>query len=146
VSAPELRTERLRLVPLDADEMRLLLENWPALQQRLHAKAHPTWMTERQTLGAARRHRDRMLREPEAWMWWTFWQVVLAREGESVGLVDFKGPPGPEGGVVIGCSFSPAHWDRGYATEAVASLLAWAFGHASVRFIAADTDVANLPA
>ena len=82
-----------------------------------------------------------MLREPDAWRWWTFWQVVLAPEGESVGLVDFKGPPGPEGGVAIGCSFAPAHWDRGYATEAVAPLVAWALGHSSVRFVAAETDV-----
>ena len=146
VSSHELRTERLRLAPLDAEEMRLLVEDWPALQHRLGATPAPAWITDRQTLSAALRHRDRMLREPDAWLWWTFWQVALAPDGESVGLVDFKGPPGPEGGVVIGCSFAPAHWGRGYATEAAGLLVAWALRHSSVRFIAAETDAANLGA
>jgi RimJ/RimL family protein N-acetyltransferase len=101
-------------------------------------------MTNRQTLDAALRHRDRMLREPDAWMWWTFWQVVLVSEGMSIGLVDFKGPPGPEGGVAVGASFAPTLWDRGYATEAVGALVAWALGQASVRFITADTHVTNV--
>jgi ribosomal-protein-alanine N-acetyltransferase len=146
VSSHELRTERLRLVALDAEEMRLLAEDWPALQRRLGAKPSPAWITDPETLAAARRHRDRMLQEADAWMWWTFWQVVVALEGETVGLVDFKGPPGPEGGVAIGCSFAPAHWNRGYATEAVGPLVAWALGHSSVRFITADTDGANVRA
>lgn len=146
MSSHELRTERLRLVALDVEVMRLRLENWPTLQRRLGAKPSPAWMTDPETLAAARRHRDGMLQEPDAWRWWTFWHVVVAREGESVGLVDFKGPPGPEGGVAVGCSFAPAHWNRGYATEAVGSLLAWALGHSSVRFITADTDVANVRA
>ena len=146
MSSRELRTERLRLVPLDAEEMRLLVEDWPALLRRLRAKPSPAWIADPETLAAARRHRDRMLQEPDAWTWWTFWQVVVARDGESVGLVDFKGPPGAEGGVAIGCSFAPAHWDRGYATEAVAPLVAWALDHSSVRFVTADTDATNFRA
>lgn len=146
MSSRELRTERLRLVPLDAEEMRLLVEDWPALQRELGAQPAPAWMTDGATRRAASRHRDQMLRDPDAWRWWTFWQVVLAPDGESVGLVDFKGPPGPEGEVAIGCSLARPHWDRGYATEAVGTLVAWAFDHASVRSIAAETDVWNLRA
>ena len=69
------------------------------------------------------------------------------RKSENVGLVDFKGPPDHEGGVAIGCAFAPAHWDLGYATEAVAPLVAWALGAApDVRFVTADTDAANFRA
>ena len=103
-------------------------------------------MTDDETLLAAARHRDQMQRDPDAWLWWTFWQVVLAPNGESIGLVDFKGPPGREGGVTIGCSFAPAHWSHGYATEAVKALVAWALGDSSVRFVAAETDTENLRA
>jgi RimJ/RimL family protein N-acetyltransferase len=140
VSPPELRTTRLRLVPLDAEAMRLLIEDWPALQRRLDARPSPAWITDGPTLIAARQHRERMLREPEAWLWWTFWQVLQVRDGECVGLVDFKGPPGADGGVTLGCAFARAYWNRGYATEAVATLLAWALGHAGVRSVTADTD------
>jgi RimJ/RimL family protein N-acetyltransferase len=144
VSSPELRTERLRLLPLDAAEMRLFAEDWPALQRHLGARPSPAWVDDRRTLAAARRHRRRMLRDPGAWLWWTFWQVVLASEGVSIGLVDFKGPPGPEGRISIGFSLAPPHWNRGYATEAVGGLVAWAVAQPGVRAIEADTEVANV--
>ncbi|MGH7265767.1 MAG: GNAT family N-acetyltransferase [Candidatus Rokuibacteriota bacterium] len=142
----ELRTDRLRLVPLDAEGMRLFVADWPALQRRLGLTPSPAWMSDGATLDAARRHRDAMLRDPGDSMWWTFWQVVLASGAASVGLVDFKGPPGPEGGVTVGCALAPAYRGRGYATEAVGALVAHALRQPAVRRVAAETDGANVPA
>ena len=124
--------------------MRLFVEDWPALQRRLGAKPSPAWMTDRRTLEAVLQQRDGMLHEPDAWMWWTFWQVVLTSKGVSIGLVDFKGPPGPDGRIAVGFSFAPAFWDRGYATEAVGALVAWALRQSGVRSITADTNVTNV--
>jgi RimJ/RimL family protein N-acetyltransferase len=123
--------------------MRQFAEDWSALQSRLRATPGPAWITDRSTLDAALRHRDWMLRDPEAWLWWTFWQVVLTVDGQHIGLVDFKGPPGSDGRVAMGCAFAPAHWGRGYATEAVRRLVAWAMVHTRVRSIVAETDSAN---
>jgi ribosomal-protein-alanine N-acetyltransferase len=142
----ELSTDRLRLVPLDADGMRLFVDEWPALQQRLGLTASPAWMTDRDTLAAARRHRQEMRRHPDAWLWWTFWQVVLVSDNVSIGLVDFKGPPGPDGGLAVGCAFAPTYWGRGYATEAVGALLARTLRQSAVRYILAETDVTNVRA
>jgi RimJ/RimL family protein N-acetyltransferase len=142
----ELRTDRLRLVPLDADGMRLFVDEWPALQRRLGLTPSAAWMTDRDTLEAARRHRQEMRRDPDAWLWWTFWQVVLGSDGVSIGLVDFKGPPGPDGDLAAGCAFAPTYWGRGYATEAVGALLAWALRQSAVRYILAVTDVTNVRA
>jgi RimJ/RimL family protein N-acetyltransferase len=145
-SCHELSTDRLRLIPLDADGMRLFVDEWPALQRRLGVTPSSAWMTDRGTLDAVRRHRHEMLRDPDAWMWWTFWQVVLASEDVSIGLVDFKGPPGPDGGITVGCSFARAYWGRGYATEAVGALLARTLRQSAVRYIMAATDVTNVRA
>jgi ribosomal-protein-alanine N-acetyltransferase len=142
----ELRTDRLRLVPLDAEGMRLFADDWPALQRRLGLNPSSAWMTDRHTLEAARRHRQALLRDPDAWWWWTFWQVVLVSDDLSIGLVDFKGPPGPDGGIAVGCSFAPAHWGRGYATEAVGALLVTALRQSAVRYILADTGAGNVRA
>jgi ribosomal-protein-alanine N-acetyltransferase len=146
LSHHELRTDRLRLVPLDADGMRLLVDEWSALQQRLGLARSSAWMTDRDTLEAAGRHRQEMLRDPAAWLWWTFWQVILASDDTSIGLVDFKGPPSSDGGVAIGCAFAPTYWGRGYATEAVRALIARTLHHSPVRYILAATDVTNIRA
>lgn len=124
--------------------MRLFAEQWPALQRHLGARPSPEWMDDRRTLEAALRHRERMLGDPGAWLWWTFWQIMLASEEVSIGLVDFKGPPGPDGGIVIGFSLARAHWNCGYATEAVGGLVAWALDQPGVGFIRADTDLTNV--
>lgn len=142
----ELRTDRLRLVPLDADGMRLFMDEWHALQRRLGLTPSPAWTTDRDTLEAARRHRQEMRRNPDAWLWWTFWQVILASDDVSIGLVDFKGPPAPDGGIAVGCAFAPTYWGRGYATEAVGALLARTLRQSAVRYILAETDVTNVRA
>jgi ribosomal-protein-alanine N-acetyltransferase len=145
-SRHEIRTNRLRLVPLDADGMRLLVDEWPLLQRRLGLTPSPAWMTDRDTLEAARRHCHEMRRDPNAWLWWTFWQVILASDAVSIGLVDFKGPPGPDGGIAVGCALAPTHWGRGYAAEAVGALLARTLRQSAVCYVLAETDVTNLRA
>jgi RimJ/RimL family protein N-acetyltransferase len=137
------RTDRLRLVPLDAEGMRLFVDDWCALQQRLGVRRSPPWMTDRDTLDAAQRQGEAMRRDPDAWLWWTFWQVVLVADDVSIGLVDFKGPPGPDGGVTVGCSFAPAYWGRGYATEAVGALMNDLARLPAVRYVLAETTATN---
>jgi RimJ/RimL family protein N-acetyltransferase len=136
----------LRLVPLDVEGMCLFVDEWPALQRRLGLAPSPAWMTDRDTLVVARRHRQEMRRDPDAWLWWTFWQVILASDAVSIGLVDFNGPPGPDGGIAVGCAFAPTYWGCGYATEAVGAFLARALGQSAVRYILAETDVTNVRA
>ena len=146
LSHHELRTDRLRLVPLDADGMRLFVKDWPELQRRLGLTLSLTWVTDHDTLEAARRHRRKMRRDQDAWLWWTFWQVILVSDNVSIGLVDFKGPPAPDGGIAVGCAFAPSYWGRGYATEAVGALLARMRRQSAVRYIWAETDVTNVRA
>jgi RimJ/RimL family protein N-acetyltransferase len=126
--------------------MRLFVDGWPALQRRLGLMPSPAWMTDGDTLRAERRHRQEMRRDPDAWLWWTFWQVILSSNLVSIGLIDFKGPPSPDGGVMVGCAFAPTHWGRGYAMEAVGALLARALRQPAVRYVLGETDVTNVRA
>jgi RimJ/RimL family protein N-acetyltransferase len=80
------------------------------------------------------------------WMLWYVLRAVLpgaVAAGESrptaVGVCGFKGLPDEDGTVEIGYSVLPGHQRKGYASEAVAALVEWAFAHDEVRRVIAET-------
>lgn len=74
---------------------------------------------------------------------WVNWYFVLRNDdsgGRSViGNGGFRGRPDAEGTVEIGYSILGAFQNLGYATEAVRALLEWAFSHAEIQRIFAET-------
>jgi ribosomal-protein-alanine N-acetyltransferase len=72
---------------------------------------------------------------------WLVRAIVLPQSREMIGHIGFHGPPGinarraPEA-VEVGYTIFPAHRRRGYATEAVRALLAWAREQGVEHFIA----------
>lgn len=72
---------------------------------------------------------------------WSAW-YVLSRKHEIpvvVGMCQFKGMPGPSGEVEISYSILEPYQVQGYATEAVARLVTWAFSHQQVNAVVAET-------
>lgn len=55
----------------------------------------------------------------------------------------FKGPPDADGMVEIAYGIVPAYQGQGYATEAAAALVAFAFESGRVRLVRAHTLAAN---
>lgn len=71
---------------------------------------------------------------------WSFWYLVVAAEPcELVGICGFKGRPDARGSVEIGYSILERFQMNGYATEAVATLVGWAFSHFNVSEVSAET-------
>jgi ribosomal-protein-alanine N-acetyltransferase len=71
---------------------------------------------------------------------WSFWYLVLAEEPcQLTGICGFKGRPDDRGSVEIGYSILDCFQTRGLATEAVATLVGWAFSHFNVKEISAET-------
>ncbi|NIP17304.1 MAG: GNAT family N-acetyltransferase [Xanthomonadales bacterium] len=72
---------------------------------------------------------------------WSFWYLVLKspKDEQLVGICGFKGRPDPSGSVEIGYSILSQFRNRGYATEAVARLVMWAFSHSTVSEVCAET-------
>jgi len=88
---------------------------------------------------AAMRYALLQLGDP-AYQCWSFWYLMTADEpGELVGLCGFKGRPDESGSVEIGYSVLGSFQRRGLATEAVASLVGWAFSHHNVFEVCAET-------
>jgi ribosomal-protein-alanine N-acetyltransferase len=71
------------------------------------------------------------------------WLIIEAATGAVVGDIGFFGPPSDAGEVEIGYSVVQSRRRRGYAREAVAALVAWAFDQTGVRAIVAGTDPDN---
>jgi RimJ/RimL family protein N-acetyltransferase len=145
MSETVVRTPRLELRPLGAAAVDALLAgDEPRLRRltgaRFREPAPPPYMAE-----ALPVVRDRLRAHPEEAPWWN-WLVVERESAEAVGSVAFGGPVGADGAVLVGYAIYGEYEGRGFATEAVKAMVAWAFGRPGVREVRALAPVWNTPA
>jgi len=74
---------------------------------------------------------------------WGHRQVVERASGLVVGGIGFFGPP-RDGEVEIGYGIVPSRQGRGYATEALRTMIAMAWADARVTAVVAETDPGNV--
>ena len=71
---------------------------------------------------------------------WSFWYLTTAGDPcELLGICGFKGRPDQSGSVEISYSILDGFQCHGFATEAVARLVGWAFSHHNVNEVCAET-------
>ena len=72
---------------------------------------------------------------------WSVWYLLSRKHTMpvAIGMCQFKGMPDPAGTVEIAYSILDRYRVQGYATEAVARLVNWAFSHQNVTEVAAET-------
>jgi [ribosomal protein S5]-alanine N-acetyltransferase len=70
---------------------------------------------------------------------WPGYFLIHPKEKVLVGNGGFTGSPDTSGVVEIGYEIAPEHWNRGFATEAVAAFIAYAFAHENVQAVIAHT-------
>jgi ribosomal-protein-alanine N-acetyltransferase len=75
------------------------------------------------------------------------WYIILVEQGikRAIGNIGFKGLPDESGTIEIGYSIMENHQRKGYASEAVALLVSWAFNQPKVERVIAETLVNGLP-
>ena len=71
----------------------------------------------------------------------SFWYIVLieGNKRDLIGGIGFKGKPSEDGTIEIGYSIMETHHRNGYASEAVAALVNWAFSQENVFRVIAET-------
>lgn len=88
---------------------------------------------------------EQMRRDPATQPWLLRAIVLRGPERTMVGHINFHGPPDERGAVEVGYTILPAHRRRGYATEAVEALFAWATREHGITHFIASISPANKP-
>jgi RimJ/RimL family protein N-acetyltransferase len=130
---PDLGTTRLLLRALSADEARAV-RTGETLPDHPFAEGYPLPDTF-DGLGLFLDHGDERF---------GFSLIVRRRDGLVIGEIGFVGPP-REGAVMIGYAIVPSARRRGYATEAISALSAWALAEPDVHAVRAQTLPENEP-
>ncbi len=81
---------------------------------------------------------------PENFYWFTNWEIILTGQNISIGGIGFAGFP-EKGETIVGYMIDEKHQNQGYASEALSTLIEWAFLDPSLKIITADTPKDNFP-
>lgn len=108
------------------------------LSKLLEAELPEYWPPPLNDDASAKFFADYLMANPGA-AGWTMWFFILKEPRRIViGNGGFKGQP-HAGTVETGYSIVPEFQRQGFASEAVAALIEWAFGHADVQRVIAET-------
>lgn len=142
MESPRITTPRLVLRPATVELLTAELHSREALAEGLDARLPDDWPPEHWDEGPQRYCLDALIQQADAvgWMnWYVLDRSDAAPQPLAVGTAGFAGLPDGGGTVMLGYSVVPSKQHLGYATEAVAGLLNWAFSHPEVQCIAAET-------
>ncbi len=140
----ELQTERLRLIPLNSENLKLYLEDPKKLEKKLGLKITNVAL-EGHIKEAVKEMFESVIKDEENYLWYTNWQIVLKKENRIIGGFCFKDYPNENGEVEIGYGIQPAYQGKGYMTEALREMVKWAFKQPRILAVIAETDKANIP-
>ena len=143
-----LSTHRLRLIPLNLSQLRLLRQDRQLLEQKLGLQ--PSNMVMDKVI--AEEIRDAMyfwelsiVEDHVNYPWHTTWEIILLAENRSIGNVGLSGLPDEKGETGVGYSIDLNYHNRGYMTEALKALMQWAFQNIKLKRILAETNASNFP-
>jgi len=121
-----METSRMLLVPYSIDQMKRAVSDPAGTAADAGYICERPKLTEYFARARIYRAKVRLMRiAPSAWLFCTYWQMVLKDTGRIIGELGFKGPP--DGGEVeIGYGTNEAYRSQGYMTEAVGALCRYA--------------------
>jgi RimJ/RimL family protein N-acetyltransferase len=123
ISVKPLATKTLKLIPQTREEARAYIAQ---LQPEEKKEVSPAWLALLEGSSPI---------DP----WVHGFVIVHEASGDVIGKCGFKGPPDGGGAVEIAYGVNPEHQGKGYATEAAAALVSYAFDRGKVQVVRAHT-------
>lgn len=140
----KLETKRLNLLPLQANNLALSIEDYGKMQTDLGLNITNTILDDEMKYAMQVRLR-KVLEDVENYLWLTNWAVVLKEENRIIGFIMIKGCPNENGEVIVGYGIEEEYRRKGYATEALKGLTQWIFENPKSLCVIADTEKRNIP-
>ncbi|GAB3689890.1 GNAT family N-acetyltransferase [Spirosoma flavus] len=137
-------TPRLTLIPLTLDQLRLHIADNYQLEKSLGLQKgnRVAWEP---VLSIITHFTIPRLKDPTRDpLFHTLWLAIDRQKQQFVAEAKFKGEPDETGTVEIGYGTYPSLCRKGYMSEMVSGLVAWAEQQPGVRRVVADTDTENV--
>ena len=134
-----IETGRLRIVPLDADALNMLIDDSEKFQEEYNVR-YDAQPVEGEYKNMLLRQSEAVSDDEDNYYWNTLW--LIAKEGTAIGGIYFKGCPS-DGVVEIGYGQNKKYEGKGYMSEAVKAFLSFAFLSGAERVIA-ETEKNNV--
>ncbi|HEY0544908.1 MAG TPA: GNAT family N-acetyltransferase [Pyrinomonadaceae bacterium] len=138
----KINTDRLELIAGTHELAQADLESRAHFSELLEARVPEDWPPPLNDRDSQQWFARYLAEHPDGTGWMT-WYFVLheseAGERIAIGNGGFKGLPTADGTVEVGYSIIEKFQGTGYATEAVAALIKWAFAYPQVTRVIAET-------
>lgn len=142
-----LQTERLELIAGTGKLVHAEIAHREQLVHLLEAQVPENWPPELFTIEIAEFVAVQLDKEESRGEWFHWYWILRSQTPADRVLIGVSGfsQPTLEGTVEIAYSLLPEFQGRGYATEAVKGLVAWAFTHPEIRRVVAEALPEKIP-
>lgn len=139
----KLYTSRLEIIPLSYSQLQLYIQENGLLELELGLDLIPREVP-KELAEAFTTTILPAVKTASNHLFSTLWTIVLKAQNVMVGDLCFKGTPNDAGEVEVGYGTYDQFQGKGYMTEAIAAITAWALTQNGVKVIIAGTDVNNV--
>lgn len=144
-----IESERLKMMPLTHEQLQLLHTGRHALEKAL-GLTFSNWQLDefyQKEIDDAMINfwLPKTLANPDKFIWYTDWEIILKSDKLSIGGMGFNGEPNGQGEAEIGYMIEEGHQGKGFATEALSLMSSWALQRRGVTSVVVHTYENNLP-
>ena len=142
----EILTERLKLVPLTAEDIEKSLESLSSFYREKGYKNKQEHLSNLMY----KIYNIKLVNienDPDNYLFYTYWLIIKRETNQIIGRIGFKNIPDEQGEIEIGYGISIDFRSNGYMTEALNAMLKWGFKQKllPINKIVAKTKTDNIP-